>query len=108
MPIVEAECAGPECRNLKQPTRHHHVLQEVDHLILVGKVVVERKCCCEREDSESHGHDTRMIARNEEQTTPEFDGDGHSESERWERQSHSADHSGCGAIGGKLAKAAHS
>src|SRR5580704_11658501 len=39
-PIVDAECAGSECRDLEQPAGHHHVLQEVDHLVLVGEIAV--------------------------------------------------------------------
>jgi len=40
--IVEADCARTEGRDLEQATCHHHVLEEVDHLILVGEVAVER------------------------------------------------------------------
>src|ERR1700746_1066068 len=36
--VVDAERAGPEGRDLKQPARDHHVFEEVDHLVLVGEV----------------------------------------------------------------------
>ena len=40
--VIEAEPARPEGRDLKQATCHHHILEEVDHLIFVGEVAVER------------------------------------------------------------------
>jgi hypothetical protein len=41
---VKAERTGTEGKDLEQAACHHHVLEEVDHLILVCKVVVERDC----------------------------------------------------------------
>src|SRR5260221_7928373 len=40
--IVETDRARTEGCDLKQATRHHDVLEEVDHLVLVGEVAVER------------------------------------------------------------------
>ena len=45
MPIVNADRARTEGPDLKQTTRHHDVLEKVDHLILVGEVAVELKRC---------------------------------------------------------------
>src|ERR1700727_1999971 len=39
--VVDAERPSPKRDDLEQPARHHHVLEEVDHLVLVGKVAVE-------------------------------------------------------------------
>jgi hypothetical protein len=39
--IVDADRARAEAHDLKQAARNHDVLEEVDHLILVGKVAVE-------------------------------------------------------------------
>src|SRR5262245_10588102 len=35
--VVEADGARAERRDLKQTTSHHDVLEEVDHLVLVGE-----------------------------------------------------------------------
>ena len=40
--IVETDRARTKGCDLKQAPRHHDVLEEVDHLILVGEVAVER------------------------------------------------------------------
>jgi hypothetical protein len=41
MTIVETNCACTEGCDLKQTAGHHDVLEEVDHLILIGEVAVE-------------------------------------------------------------------
>src|SRR5579859_5837291 len=38
---VETERAGAEGDDLEQAARHHHILQKVDHLVLVGKIAME-------------------------------------------------------------------
>jgi hypothetical protein len=45
MTIVETNRACTEGCDLKQAARHHYVLEKVDHLILIGKVAVERHRC---------------------------------------------------------------
>jgi hypothetical protein len=40
--VVDAERHSAKCDDLEQSAGHHHVLEEVDHLVLVGKVAVER------------------------------------------------------------------
>jgi hypothetical protein len=71
-PIVDAERAGAECRDLQKPTRHHHVLEEVDHLVLIGEIAVKRHRRCEREQGQSCGHVPNAIAGDEKQTAAEF------------------------------------
>jgi hypothetical protein len=39
--VVYAERPRAERDDLEQSTGHHHVLEEVDHLVLVGEVAVE-------------------------------------------------------------------
>src|SRR5215468_5706886 len=41
-PLLDADCSGSEGGDLEQPTGYHHVLQKVDHLVLVGEIAVER------------------------------------------------------------------
>jgi hypothetical protein len=40
--MLDADRSGPEGGDLEQPAGHHHVLQKVDHLVLVGEIAVER------------------------------------------------------------------
>src|SRR5882724_3264289 len=84
-PIVEAECAGPECRDLEEPARDHHVLEEVDHLVLVREVVVERNRCREREDGQGYGDEAHTIACDQKQATAELGCDSDSEGKRRKR-----------------------
>jgi hypothetical protein len=49
-PGVDTEFSSAEGGNLKQPTRDHQILEEVDHLVLVGKVGVKREGGRNRED----------------------------------------------------------
>src|SRR5258708_15105631 len=83
--LVEAECAGPECRDLEEPARDHHVLEEVDHLVLVREVVVERNRCREREDGQGYGDEAHTIACDQKQATAELGRDSDSEGKRRKR-----------------------
>ena len=49
-PRVDTEFSSAKGGNLKQPTRDHQILEEVDHLVLVGKVSVKREGGRDRED----------------------------------------------------------
>ena len=40
-PIVNAERARPERDDLEESASHHHILEKVDHLVLIGKVAVK-------------------------------------------------------------------
>src|ERR1700722_2533290 len=105
-PVVDAQCAGPKGYDLKQAACHHHVLEEVDHLVLVSEIAVERNRRCQREDRQGSGDESSAIAGDEKQTTSEFDSDSKGEGQRWNGQSRSADHGSRRAVGGELAKAA--
>src|ERR1700721_1672771 len=48
-PLLNANRSGPEGGDLQQATRHHHVLQEVNHLVLISKIAVKRDCGRQRE-----------------------------------------------------------
>ena len=43
-PLVDAQWTRPSSSQHQKSSRHHHVLEEIDHLHLVGKVVMENKC----------------------------------------------------------------
>lgn len=40
-PRVQTKSTGTELGTLQQTTRHHHVLEEVSHLVLIGKISVK-------------------------------------------------------------------
>jgi 2-polyprenyl-6-methoxyphenol hydroxylase-like FAD-dependent oxidoreductase len=61
-PVVEAERAGTEGRDLQQAARHHHVLEEVDHLVLVGEVAVEGERRRQREQGQRRGDGAGLVA----------------------------------------------
>lgn len=106
-PVVYAQCAGPKGYDLKEATCHHYVLEEVDHLVLVGEIAVKRNCRCQREDRQGPRNKASAITGDEKQAAAEFDSDSKGKGERRKGQSRSADHGSCCAIGGELAKTAH-
>src|ERR1700735_2507830 len=106
-PVVDAQCAGPEGYDLKETACHHHVLEEVDHLVLVSEVAVERNRRRQREDRQGSRNKASAIAGDEKQAASEFDSNSKGESQRRNRQSRSADHGSRCAVGGELAKTAN-
>src|SRR6266436_5886577 len=62
--IVQADRSRTESRDLKQTTRHHDVFEEVDHLILVGEVAVERGSGREAEHCQRDCDRTNLISSN--------------------------------------------
>src|SRR5260221_3635769 len=64
---IEAEPAGAEGGHLKQAAHDHQVLQEMDHLILVGEVGVEAERRRQGEDSHRGGDRTGPVAEQQQQ-----------------------------------------
>src|SRR6266850_8599047 len=58
---IKADRPRTECCDLEQATRYHHVLQEMDHLIPVGKVAVERHARNDTEHSECKRYRPNLI-----------------------------------------------
>ena len=52
---IDAEPAGPEGDNLQQAARDHQIFQEVNHLVLIGEVRMERESGGECEDGQRGG-----------------------------------------------------
>lgn len=50
---LDAEAARAEGHDLKKPTRDRQSLQEVNHLILIGEIVMKTERCDNREDPET-------------------------------------------------------
>ena len=73
---VDAEGAGAEGKDLQQPTCDRDILEEVDHRILVRKVIVEGECRRDRENCHDRCHDPGLVAEHEENAATNLDGDG--------------------------------
>jgi hypothetical protein len=69
-------------RDLKQSARLHYVLEEVDHLILVGEVVVERHRGRQAEQRQHDGNEASLETRDQQQSTVQLDDNGHHEGRR--------------------------
>jgi hypothetical protein len=70
---VQAETARPECGHLQKAAGHRHVLEELDELVLVGELFMERERGGNREGGKNRdaglvGHDkseaTAYLRRN--------------------------------------------
>src|SRR5260221_2507093 len=105
---IKADRPRTERCDLKQATRHHHVLQEMDHLVLVGKVAVERHTRNNTERSECKRHRPNPVAGEQQKSAAQFKDDRHEVGERRHRQADGGNHRGRRTISGKLAEATHS
>jgi len=65
--VIQTQPASSEGRDLKQASRHHHVLEEMDHLVLVGEVVVERDRGRDAEQRKGDRDDPDPIAGDQEE-----------------------------------------
>ncbi len=63
--MVDAEAAGPEGGDLKQPARDRDVLEEMRHRVLVSKVVVKTECRRDRENRHYTCDDPALIAEDQ-------------------------------------------
>jgi hypothetical protein len=81
LPSIEAVCAGTEMRNLQEAAGDHDVLQKVDHLILVGKVVMEEDGRRQSEPGQADCHRPHTKTKKHAHATAnlEDDGDGPTE-----------------------------
>jgi hypothetical protein len=64
-PVVKTQRARAEGRDLKQASCHHDVLEEADHLILIGEVAVERHGRCERKQGQRDYNRANAETRND-------------------------------------------
>ena len=62
---MQAEAACSEGHNLKQSAGHGDVLEEVDELVLIRKITVERKRRRKSEACEPCRNEPRAIARDQ-------------------------------------------
>ena len=104
---VHAVTSGAEMRDLQEFTSDHDVLEKLDHLISVSKVVVKEDRRCQRKHRKAERHLPRTETKNQQQPATNFEGDGNYPAKRSQRQTHAAD-VGCGRSEGReLAEAAH-
>src|SRR5260221_7770495 len=73
---IEAEPAGAEGGHLKQAAHDHQVLQEMDHLVLVGEAGVEAERRRQGEDSHRSRDRAGLVAQQQRQAAANFDRDG--------------------------------
>src|SRR5947207_2789010 len=71
--IVETDRTRTESYDLKQATRHHDVLEEVDHLVLVGEVAVERHTRDHRKHCQRKSDRPNLVASDQQEATAEFE-----------------------------------
>src|SRR5437879_7771366 len=69
---IETEPAGAEGGHLKQAAHDHQVLQEMDHLVLVGEVGVEAECRRQDEDSQRGGDRAGLVAGEQQQAAADL------------------------------------
>src|SRR5260221_12045540 len=72
---IKADRPRTERCDLKQATRHHHVLEKMDHLILVGKVAVERHTRNDTEHGECKRHQPNLVAGEQQNAAAQFQDD---------------------------------
>src|ERR1700738_1845496 len=73
-PRVHAMASGSEMRNLQEAANNHDVLEKMDHLISVGKVVVKEDCRCQREHRKARRHLPRTKTQDQQQPATNFEG----------------------------------
>jgi hypothetical protein len=72
-PSVQTERTGTEVGDLQEASRHHHVLEEVNHLVVVSEIAMEEN---RRADAEHRHHERRKanpVTRQQQQATAQFD-----------------------------------
>ena len=83
--VIKAERTRAERDDLEQSAGHHHVLEEVDHLVLVGKITVE----CDRGRKRKHGEracsDAGLETGDEQKAATQLDENGDRESQLRQR-----------------------
>lgn len=61
--VVDAESPRAKRYDLEQPTSHHHVLEEVNHLVRVSKIAMEGGRSGQRKKCERNGGQTSPETR---------------------------------------------
>jgi len=73
--------------DLQQTSGHHDVLQEVDHLILIRKMMMKKHGGRERKHGKRERHRCGSKSKNKQQTAANLEHDGDQPTERSQRQS---------------------
>jgi len=101
---VDAHRARAEVDDLQQAAGEHHVLEEMDHLVLIGEVAMEEDGGRQGEKRECQRNDARAVARNEECPAAQFHDDGDEPSQLGERYANAADVSDGRVVRSELAQ----
>src|SRR3979409_2590902 len=87
---IDAERARPKGRDLEKTADDRDVLEKVDHLVLVGEVVVKRERGHQREGGHDQADEARPIAEEQKDTAAELHHDRDQIAEQWEWETDSA------------------
>ena len=104
---VQAVASGAEMRDLQEATNDHDVLEKMDHLISVSKVVMKEDRRRQREHRKAERHLPHTKAKDQQQPAANFEGNGNCPAQWRQGQTHAADVGCRRSEGSKLAKAAH-
>src|ERR1700688_2592809 len=104
---VQAKASGAEMCNLQEAANDHDILEKMDHLISVSKVVVKEDRRCQREHRKTRRHLPRTKTKDKQQPAADFKGNGDCPAQWRQRQTHAADVGCRRPEGSKLAEAAH-
>src|SRR3981189_385254 len=69
---VQAVASGAEMRDLQKTANNHDVLEKMDHLISVSKVVVKEDRRCQGEHRKARRHLSRTKTKDQQQPTANF------------------------------------
>lgn len=83
---IQAETPGAEGGDLQQPARHGRVLEEVDELVLVAQLIVERERGGHAEDGKPGCYQTCAISQDQGDATDRFNQNGNRQWQRGEWQ----------------------
>ena len=106
-PSIQAVASGAEMRNLQEATNNHDVLEKMDHLISVGKVMVKEDRRCQREHRKARRHFSHTKTKDQQQPAANLKGNGNCPAQRSQGQTHAADVGCRRSEGSELAEAAH-
>src|SRR5467141_2583333 len=104
---VQAVASGAEVCDLQEATNDHDVLEKMDHLISVSKVVMKEDRRRQREHRKAERHLPHTKAKDQQQPAANFEGNGNYPAQRGQGQSHAADVRCRRSEGSELAEAAH-
>src|ERR1700733_15291136 len=103
---VNAQRARAEIDDLQQAAGDHDVLEEMDHLVLIGEISMKANGSCQGEQGDYQRNSARSVAEEEQGPPAHFHGHRDKPCQLRERQSGAANVSNCSVVCRELAQAA--